>query len=200
MIPLSRWLSDRETGPQCAFSPDPEPAEFAGLPQTPDGDTEISVPGRELELEDALRTAEESLVHERLSHAQREQHLRNTLGMELVSAMAALISDGLSAMKRDLETAIVDVLQPFLTKRAATQAASALTELMAAELRNEDQPLLGIRAPEQLHELMRPALEQMGVSASLSDGSRIELAFPSRKARFEQLASRWREIILETEV
>lgn len=197
MIPLSRWLSDREKEPQFTFSSDTENIEPASLLPAPELEVEPAVSARELELEDALRTAEETLLSERYANGQNIQRLREELGRELITTLTAQVELSLKTMQCELEAAISDILHPFLRRQSITKASSALMELISAELRNQNEPLLEVRAPGELHDLMRPVLQQLRVSASLSEGQGIELTFPARTARFEQLASRWHDIIAE---
>lgn len=195
MIPLSRWLSDRESEPQFTFPPEDEAMEIAGSFVDPGDQLENCERNREQELEDALGAAEEALANERHSQVHREQRLREELGSELADQLKSHIDLGLNSMRHELEAAIADILQPFLQNQSTTRAISALMELIDGELSHENQVLLEFRAPSELHDVIRPCLEQLGLPANLSEGRRIELAFASRTVRFEQLAARWHKII-----
>ena len=195
MIPLSRWLHDRESGPHFAFSSDAGGMEADGPPVGSFDPPEQASQSRELQLEDALQAAEEALADERQSRDQRERRLREELGEDLALVLKNHIDVSLQSMQRELEAAIASILQPFLKEQSTSRAAAALIGLIEAELGHESQPLLELRAPCELHDAIRPSLERLNLPISLSEGWGIELAFTSRTARFEQLAARWHDII-----
>lgn len=203
MIPLSRWLTDRGTGEPSAFPLLHEaiqPVTDDSIPLTTADEAEAAAASnRDEELAEALRRAEETLTSERRFHARREEMLREELGTELACLLTARISKGVRELQQELEAALADVLRPFLAQRATKLAISALARLIETELQSEPQPVLEVRAPRDLHDLIRPAMETAGLSTSLSDASRIEVVFKSRTSRFEQLASRWHGIITEHE-
>ncbi len=201
MIPLSRWLNDREgTEPQPLPLLNEAIDVLAGdaVPLIAPVELEAAdVAAREQEFADALRRAEDTLATERHFHAQREQALREELGATLVCALTAQIEAGLAGLQEELEAALTDILRPFLGLRSTAEAISALAMLIETDFRNQAEPLLEVRAPRSLHDLVRPALEQAGLSTSLSEASRIEMVFKSRTSQFEQLATRWLDIIAE---
>lgn len=195
MIPLSRWLTEQEVMPPGDLSAAPSGGSDEDLVVAEDAREDGQDMSREQELEEALHRAEEALRRERLAHAQREQELHEILGAELVTGLKLQMEQCVSNIGRNIEDAISDVLKPFLSAHVDQQAVTTLMNIINAEVMSLDRPLLELRAPAEYQELIGRILSKQGMPAVLSEGRRIEIAFNDHTARFELLASRWREII-----
>lgn len=196
MIPLSRWLTNRD-----AEVPTELTGALGGIdehvtsPVDVGEDRDVQDDGREQELEQALRHAEDALAQERLNHAAREEELRQSLGSDLLRELTLQFEKGMVELRHSIECAVADVLKPFLVTQSESRAMTELINLIDSELESQDARLFEIRAPIALHERMRPVLEERKCPAALVEGGRIELAFSDHRARFEIMAHRWRAII-----
>ena len=197
MIPLERWLLSRTGGTQPAAPPiameqavDCPPAE---LVSSVEGVAIPKVDNRLQELEQALATA--LCDHEELRQQglKREQQLLDELGDDLSRHLSQAITDGLARLQSSIETAISQILMPFLRNDARAMALAELRTLISQTLSEATQPLIHVKAPGHLHAALRDHLAECGLATTVIEAESVELDFVDRRARFEELSSLWIE-------
>lgn len=198
MIPLSRWLTDQDGVPPTLQTEAPAAEEQLFAPmEIADGAEPAGDPAllRVAELEEALREAEDRIEQLTSSLAAREAELLKRFGDELAVKLETDVLRAFNHMREVTEAALADVLTPFLVNEARERAAAALMHLLGTELRAAAEPVLEIRTPAELHAAVAGVANALAVPAAITAGERLEVVFSGRRARFEDLAARWRDII-----
>lgn len=198
MIPLGRWLQDRNSG-IAALNVEPAPMELEDLVSAGkkadhcEGCEQLA--GRVTELEAALAGERQALEDVRLECAARESEYRAELGGNLASRLADVIREGLAGLQHDIESAMCDVLAPFVRREIAASAAAQLVQMFREAIADSSQPLISVRAPAEFHGSLGALIEQSPLSIELLDDTRIELNFQTHTSRFGVLAQRWMECL-----
>lgn len=193
MIPLERWLAARE-GIDDALGTH-EDLEVRIQPDVRDEPDVAVTPSRCQELEESLAAALREIEEQKTAAAVREQALADQLGEALVVRLKEQVEAGLASLQQALESAICDVLTPFLSGEAGRTAATRLLGLVTMAFRNSSEPLLEVRAPRHLHGPLSFAMEQLAISSTIVEASPVELVFADHRERFEELASAWVSIV-----
>lgn len=203
MIPLERWLRN----PGGAAAPVMAEEETSGI-----GAEDAMVAGpawiepsdggsarRLQELEEALAEAGDKLTAQQGEAARREEELTARLGAELAAGIGRELAAGLRSLQEDIESAVADILRPFLGRQAALRASAELAGLVGKSLSASHEPLLDVRAPIDLHEVLHAELRSRGLPVQVTEAAAVELVFARRRERFELLAADWIGIVTEHE-
>jgi hypothetical protein len=150
---------------------------------------------REEELRAALKRAEDQLEELSLVHAEKERQLVNRLGEELGRHISSAIDRAFGSALVMLEESLCQALLPFLGEQARMRALSDLRDLLVQELQQAEAPVLEIRAPAELHEALSVLRNHAGVSLTATECKTIEIVLVTERKRFEELSSRWLEVI-----
>jgi len=198
MMLLEAWFATRERATAASAFPSEDAhtdeetqSDIAFLA----GSARVEASDRIRELEEALTAAHRDVEVQKSAAAQRERVLADEFSGALVARLIDDMRTGLAVIQRALESAICDVLTPFLSGEAGKVAGAKLLELVKASCRNSPEPLVQIRAPRQMHDAFRIAMEEMALSATIVEASSVELDFAARSEHFEELASAWINVI-----
>jgi hypothetical protein len=132
-----------------------------------------------------------ALESERAVHQEREREIVERWSHRCSDDFTSAIRSEIEAMRRSLERSLVDVLTPFLDEVIVRRSADSLHDLVKAELGNGEHRVLEIGAPIEMHELLRTALQDAGLSARLVEKARCEVILSDRTLHFESLADTW---------
>ena len=182
MKPISQWLTERDAPPAPAFiaedfAPDsPLPFEPVEEPLTPDPSDELRA---------KLAEAEETIATLQAEHARAEEELRQRLGEALAERIGVEIGRGLDGLLSQLEGALTQVLTPFLSQAARDRAVTELKALLQRELASAAEPVVELRAPAELHEMLST------LNVGLVQAETVEIVFAGERQRFEELSARW---------
>lgn len=191
MKPLSQWLTERDAPPPPAiiaedFAPEAllpfEPVEEPPPPPDPSE-----------ELRARLAEAEETIATLRAEHARAGEELRQQLGEALAERIGAEIARGFDGLLSQLEGALTQVLTPFLSQAARDRAVTELKALLQRELASAAEPVVELRAPAELHEMLST------LNVKLIEAEAVEIVFAGERQRFEELSARWCAMIEERE-
>jgi hypothetical protein len=196
MIPLSQWL--------CGTDSPPQDISFSAI-AAPDA------PGHEALLEDAYQRGrhdclndwnlrEQSLREEHSDAlAEQEARLNERWASHSAAMIAASADEAFQRLRGMLEKSICAVLLPFMQEASAAHASQGLLELLSGEFARNAGQILEIRAPAALHAPLVRLLEDRGIAAALTDSDVIEIVARDERSRFESMASRWAELLSESE-
>jgi hypothetical protein len=198
MIPLSRWLAERQSPAQALHIPDGLEEPACPMPALEiETDTVNAAAQREEELLASLREAEERLEQQVLARAARERELETRLGEDLSRTLQAGIAKATGSLLGMIEESLAMALAPLLEEQARSRSIAELTELIRRELRQADTPVLEIRAPSHLHDALRPLAGEAGISMTMTESACVEVVLAAERRRFEDLSSRWLDAIRE---
>ena len=200
MIPLSRWLAERQSPAQALHIPDglEEPAcPIPELDIETDAVSAAAAAQREEELLTSLRETEERLEQQVLAHAARERELETRLGEDLSRTLQTGIAKATGSLLGMIEESLAMALAPLLEEQARSRSIAELTELIRRELQQADMPVLEIRAPSHLHDALRPLADEAGISMTMTESACVEVVLAAERRRFEDLSSRWLDAIRE---
>lgn len=198
MIPLSRWLAERQLPAQALQIPDGLEEHADPMPDLDietDAGKVAAAAQREEQLLASLREAEERLEQQLLAHGARERELEIQLGEDLCRRLQSGIAKATETLLGLLEESLADALGPFLQEQAVNRSVAELGELVRRELQQADTPVLEIRAPSSLHDALRPLADEAGVSMIVTESDLVEVVLAAERRRFEDLSSRWLDAI-----
>lgn len=191
MIPLGHWLlrtpetlDGEDIAPSCLR---PHEEDFSESADHVPADTLEKL----RELEDALAAANQLNEAERARAAAREDEIVHQLGTVMADRISTELTLGLAELQESIETAIRDVLVPFLNLAASRKAAAELVVLIHEEIAHASEAILEVRVPEHLHGFLEPVFRSSDAPIVLGSASSVEVVCSSRRARFEILAERW---------
>ena len=200
MIPLANWL-ESHGAPAAPFSPSFDSLFESGASQQPNSSEPESFAEREhlsnrvKELEVMLQATEEQSQEERIRQAAREQALERNLSEEVAAQINGSVKATFCNLQEAVESALVEVLLPFLRRTAAQRAAGDLIGLLREMLASTAEPLIELKAPARLHETLNSALERAGIAVLLREGEAVELVFSSQTARLQELGANWVQLL-----
>lgn len=192
MIPLCDWIRDKDRTPvEASVSIQVPLIEDEGplVQDTPvcDGSDNLE------KLRDMVDNLQRQIDEERSLASDRELDLTLRLGSGICRQLAEGLETAFADLQYDLELAVADVLGPFIEQLVDRRAASDLIELVRAEMATTTEQVLEIRAPAYLHPFLETAVKQAGTASILIEAEQIEVIYPDRRARFEDMAARWKE-------
>lgn len=117
------------------------------------------------------------------------------VGEELGRHIASEIDRAFGGALGMLEESLCQALLPFLGEQARMRAVSDLKDLLVQELQQAESPVLEIRAPAEFHEALSVLRDHAGVSLTATECETIEIVLVTERKRFEELSSRWLEVI-----
>lgn len=205
MIPLAHWLVEKAQEEQlhlmtAAAAPEesPEPC-LEDQGQDAALAASSALEARLLELEQALREAEERLAHMAQEHARKEREITERLGDTLCRHLATEVATGFHSLARQVEEAVAEALMPFLEAAVRDRAVTSLVELIRQDMRNRDSAVLEIRAPAGLHGALAEAFGETGMTITISEAATVDVMFAGERLRFQDLASTWSATITKGE-
>lgn len=198
MIPLSRWLAERQAPVTVHAVPDDLEEPIHPLPDplaAMDSQERHDAVRREEELRAMLRAVEERLEQQLLTQAAREREIETSLGEELRLKLQSEIARAMETLLEMIEESLASTLAPFLEEQARKKAVEELTVLVRQELQLTEAPVLEIRAPARLQDALYSLGDEIGISVTATESSVVELVFATERRRFEDLSSRWLQAI-----
>lgn len=198
MIPLDRWLRDRDVHSGVNVTERPEllteiTADHQDAPIRCGDCEKLSL--KVLELERILIEEQARLAEVRTISETREGELRNALCDGLADRLVGAVSTGLTELQRDLEASLVEVLVPFLGRTCARRASDDLLQKVRAAIAGVRDTVIELWAPAELHDLLRSRLGTSSLQFELRDAATIDLILPSGSIHFESLAEMWIETL-----
>lgn len=197
MIPLARWLRNDEAradGEDAVGVAVPAAAEHSGIIDDFSEDVVDAATARIESLEQENEDLHRQIEVLRMGAVAREQELVGELADVQASLITTELQSGLARLQSNMEQALVDVLAPVLGQIASRRATDELLTLMVKSMKESPEPLLILKAPRTLHSRLQALAEETS-GVSLAESQQIELVFTSGRARFEELAARWIDII-----
>lgn len=197
MIPLGHWLlrapeTPEQEGVASSYPPSPEQESLVSTDYVLTDAME-----RVRELEDALAAANRLNEAEKTRAAAREDEISHQLGVAMADSINTALTLGLAELQRTIETAVRDVLVPFLGLSASKKAATELIGLIQEEVAHNSETVLEVRAPQHLHQFLEPVFGSSETAIVLDSASSVEVVCPNHRARFETLAERWVDAVRE---
>ena len=141
--------------------------------------------------ETAARLAATAREEEQRDWTAREQERNAIWTLRYVDLADGALKVWKDDLLEALETALCNVLRPFLSDRATELARTRLIELLSEELAQAGESFLELRAPASMHDDLGSMLERNNIRATLTESSEIEFVTRACTTRFESLSSAW---------
>lgn len=199
MIPISRWLAQRDAPSVFELPPDTHNAEGHHLLDEP---IAIIQPSEEERLfqrgfDEGMAAAEAAfagrLDMERRAAAAREEELVGIWTNRCSETVCREIAAAFEHLQSAIEQAVHDVLLPFLEDGIRGQAVAELHRMILHELAETGDQPVEVRAPAPVLAHLRDGLERLGIGAAFTEAGSVEVRTRDRAAAFESMAGRWIE-------
>ena len=109
--------------------------------------------------------------------------------------MTGEIRTAVATVLAQLEHAVAAALSPFLGERVRQEAAARLCQLAEQEIARLGHQLIEVRAPLDLHDVLREALAAHGLSTAIAEDDTVRIIGRDGTAVFESLAGRWLDLL-----
>lgn len=194
MIPLSSWLApeapDLIKAPAAALPDSLEPCETMAS-ESPDQIAEAYEKGLLEGRSDLLAAVEGARQEERERAAQREAELEADWARRCSGELATLVQSEFLLLRQHLESALVDVLAPFLMEGVASRVQDSLSSLLLDILRDEKDAALEVRCPAPMLDMISSALGERGFRVPITEATEIEVITHAGSRRLAVLTESW---------
>lgn len=197
MITLSDWLSGRAsrslTEP-CGDVLEQEPMQSgpASVPSNIDALVrEAREAGRLDGLAEGLQQLEDVRSTERRVSEMRERELAAQWASRCSDTVVSTVELAFRDLKEAIERSLLDVLLPFLDECVGRKSLASLLDLLTAEMKHPERTPIEIKAPPELLEPLRKALDASCLTAVLTQSEYVEIVSHGGRVRFEGLAQNW---------
>ncbi len=198
MIPLSSWLAPKAPEqlmlPAESLPDNREPCETPAS-ESPDPIAEAYEKGLAEGRGDLLGAIESAKLEERELAARREADLEAGWARKCSGELAALVQSEFLMLRQHLESALVDVLGPFLMEGVASRVQDSLSSLLFDILRDEKDGALELRCPAPMLETLSSILREKGFAVPITEAVEIELVTRAGSRRLATLTEAWLAII-----
>lgn len=199
MIPLSRWLVDREALVSHALPHEADAGQTDSV--------EVCVPPSPTDLAfergycEGQAEAEARLSDLRNEDCQtaalREKEMTAKWALSCSEALSSGVATALAQLHSSIERNLHEVLLPFVADAIRHRAIEALLRLTTSELSRKSDPPLEIRAPAAVLNPLRDELGRLGIAAVLVEDHTVELRTKGLSTVFESMCGRWIETLRE---
>lgn len=199
MIPLSRWLADRDALASLALPHEvdagqTDSAEVCAPPSPTDLAYEHGYCEGQAEAEARLSALRNEDCQ---AAARREDEMTAKWALRCSEALSSGVATAFAQLQSSIESNMHDVLLPFVADAVRRHAVEELLQLTTSEMSRVSDPPLEIRAPAAVLNSLRDELGRLGIAAVLIEDGAVEVRTKGLSTVFESMACRWIQTLRE---